>query len=595
MGRGIVLLVCVLCMALNASGATLQVGPTRTLTLPSQAAALAQDGDIIEIDAGTYTGDAAAWTKNNLTIRGVGGRAIIISNGASINGWGIWVPQGLNTTIEHVTLSGCHGDGTCGGIRLQGKTLTLRDVILSSNDHGILTDNETGTRTSDVLIEDSESFNNGTGDGQNHNIYVSQVRSLIVRRSYIHDSIGGQGVKSRALTTTLEYNMLKDAPQGTTNYEVDISCGGTAILKGNVIQQDVNTSNPVIVTFDPEIGSIDCPATGQPNVLTLVNNTLVGDRSPSYFVFAKGAPTFTMVNNLLVGDGPAVTIDGIQLALPVGNIQTLTPVFVEQARQDYHLADGSPAIDAGIALPFGVTIDRQPEYPPPLTIARTVVGAALDTGAYEFGLAFTPLPPPPPPPPPPVPPRVVTTPPIPADAGWYQLAGTDIKQADPCPALNCEYEGAEGQSAVISDWVSGAFDTLRNRMIIGPGGGHQGYFGNEVYAIDLDTFAVTRLTDPTPLPVDFFAVNCYEFFSTVGGPVPAARHTYDNQMYLPALDVVWQYGAATCRNGGGILNQWALHFSPVSWEQETFPPPPPTQNDFPDSPQTAINVTGYDP
>src|SRR5439155_2299778 len=52
-------------------GRVLTVGPTRALKLPSQAAAQAHDGDLIAIDAGTYMGDVAIWSADNLTLRGV--------------------------------------------------------------------------------------------------------------------------------------------------------------------------------------------------------------------------------------------------------------------------------------------------------------------------------------------------------------------------------------------------------------------------------------------------------------------------------------------------------------------------------------------
>ena len=43
--------------------AVLHVGPTEPYKLPSQAAAAARDGDAIKIDAGTYAGDVARWTR----------------------------------------------------------------------------------------------------------------------------------------------------------------------------------------------------------------------------------------------------------------------------------------------------------------------------------------------------------------------------------------------------------------------------------------------------------------------------------------------------------------------------------------------------
>jgi len=81
------------------------VGPGKARTRPSMAAADAKDGDVVEIAAGTYAGDAAVWTANNLTIRAVGGRALLNANGASAEGKAIWVIKGANTTVENIEFS----------------------------------------------------------------------------------------------------------------------------------------------------------------------------------------------------------------------------------------------------------------------------------------------------------------------------------------------------------------------------------------------------------------------------------------------------------------------------------------------------------
>ena len=45
---------------------TWRVGPDRSLTTPSAAAAVARDGDTVLIDAGSYAGDVATWTPGRL-------------------------------------------------------------------------------------------------------------------------------------------------------------------------------------------------------------------------------------------------------------------------------------------------------------------------------------------------------------------------------------------------------------------------------------------------------------------------------------------------------------------------------------------------
>ena len=61
-----------LILAFPAQSATLQVGGDALLQAPSDAAAVAQDGDTVVIAPGTYF-DCAIWHTNNLSIEGAGG------------------------------------------------------------------------------------------------------------------------------------------------------------------------------------------------------------------------------------------------------------------------------------------------------------------------------------------------------------------------------------------------------------------------------------------------------------------------------------------------------------------------------------------
>src|SRR5215471_14965410 len=139
--------------------AVIRVGPGKELAKPSAAAKIARDGDVIEIDAGNYDGDAASWTQNGLTIRGVGGRPHLRANGANAEGKAIWVVKGSNTTIENVEFSGAVvGDGNGAGIRQEGAGLTLRRCYFHHNQNGILS---SPNKDSDIAIEHSEFANNG--------------------------------------------------------------------------------------------------------------------------------------------------------------------------------------------------------------------------------------------------------------------------------------------------------------------------------------------------------------------------------------------------------------------------------------------------
>jgi hypothetical protein len=82
-----------LLVSLPCFAATLQVGPGKTYAKPCLAIAAAAAGDTIEVDAaGNYAGDSCGWTKDNLTVRGVNGRAKIDATGVTLsNGKGIFV------------------------------------------------------------------------------------------------------------------------------------------------------------------------------------------------------------------------------------------------------------------------------------------------------------------------------------------------------------------------------------------------------------------------------------------------------------------------------------------------------------------------
>ena len=68
------LLLFLLCITISSYAKIYNVGSTRTYTLPSQVAGLVNNGDTVDIDAGTYS-NCATWNKNNLLLRGIGGMA----------------------------------------------------------------------------------------------------------------------------------------------------------------------------------------------------------------------------------------------------------------------------------------------------------------------------------------------------------------------------------------------------------------------------------------------------------------------------------------------------------------------------------------
>lgn len=112
-----------------------------------------------------------------------------------------------------------------------------------------------------------------------------------------------------------------------------------------------------------------------------------------------------------------------------------------------------------------------------------------------------------------------------------------VADVDPCPARNCNYSANEGQAAVMDDWNGGVLVdnvTKTAERIIYHGGGHNGYFGNEIYGFNLDEDApaAIRLNDPYPTP----GGASYPWNTTFGElatGIPCSTHTNDQVQALP--------------------------------------------------------------
>ena len=172
---------------------------------------------------------------------------------------------------------------------------------------------------------------------------------------------------------------------------------------------------------------------------------------------------------------------------------------------------------------------------------------------------------------------------IPSTPGWYQIPNTKLRTV--CPSNNfggSAYPFADACPNVVAAWNSGVMDTTKNRLLVW-GGGHNDYYGNEVYALNLNTLSVERLTNPSP--------------PNIGGPCglttlsdgrPNSRHTYDGLAYLPNVEKMFVLGGVpACAPGGYSDDTWMLDLGTLVWEKV-----------YEHSPVTGpayLNVTAYDP
>ncbi len=354
----------------------IRVGPAGDVATIAAASRVARSGDVIEIEAGDYTGDVAVWAQEELTIRGVKGRPRLVAAGASAEGKGIWVVRGERVSVENVAFVGARvRDRNGAGIRLERGALTVRDCVFEDNENGILTANRPSI---ELVIENSEFARNGAGDGRSHNLYAGRNAKLVVIGSYFHQARVGHLLKSRARESLILYNRLTDEWSGRASYELEFPVGGLAVVVGNLIEQGPRTENAAIVSFGAE--GYKWPR----NELHLGHNTIVNDR-PQGGVYVSARPgnaSVRAVNNLFVGRGSLALKAAHALS---GNETAEWPEFAAAPRLDFRLKAQSRLV--GRSQPAGsvdgVALEPVREYVHPTATAPIPPGLPLSPGAFQ--------------------------------------------------------------------------------------------------------------------------------------------------------------------------------------------------------------------
>ena len=270
--------------ALPASARVIQVGPHRALKLPSQAAAIARDGDTIAIDSGTYR-DCAVWQAAQLTIEGRGPNVEIADT--TCRERGLFIVEGANATIRNLTFSGAHGvDHNAAGILGLGDNLTVENARFLHNENGILLG---GGPASRVRVSGSTFQGNGSCVGAcAHGVYAgAPIARLEVAYCRFLDTRTAHHIKSRARETVVVHNEIEDGEGGTSSYLIDIPNGGDVLIEYNTMQKGRLSSNP-----DVAISIGEGPDRNPTHRLTVRDNI---------FLSALPEPTIFVRNNTGVG------------------------------------------------------------------------------------------------------------------------------------------------------------------------------------------------------------------------------------------------------------------------------------------------------
>ncbi len=376
-------------------------------------------GDTILVSSGIYeglrierSGRAEAW----ISLRAAPGAQVVVD-----------APGPHNRHDSNVEVETWEGDGVVAywvieglevsnaprwGIDLRGsEAAKSHHLIVRHNrvhDNG-LDEGQTGIFAAfvdDLLVEDNESYANGE-----HGIYVSNSSDrFTIRGNRLYDNagcglhlngdaeMGGDGILSNGL---VENNVIYgNGTEGGAAINMD---GVADTLVRNNLLYDNHATGIALYQEDGAVCShhnrvlnntVLMPADGRWAIILgaddctdnqIGNNILYSDHEyrGSINLPASHVPGLQSDHNLIVD---RFTTDDSESVISLAEWQALgydahssladpQSLFVDPAGDDYHLRPGSPAIDAGAALPeVGADLEGRPRP----------AGAAFDIGAYEY-------------------------------------------------------------------------------------------------------------------------------------------------------------------------------------------------------------------
>jgi hypothetical protein len=281
--------------AFPARGRVLEVGPDRAMTLPSQAAEAAADGDFVRIDPGVYA-DCAVWRASRLVIEAAGPGVVLA--GKTCLDMGIFVIAGNDVTVRGITFTGARVIWHNGaGIRASGRNLTVEHSRFLDGENGILAG---GPSTSVVRITDSEFAGNGDCTRAcAHGVYAgAPIFLLDIERCIFRNTRTAHHIKSRARSTMVIDSRIEDGPDGTSSYLIETPNGGDLLVQGNVMEKGPLTGNPrAAISIGVE------GVTNRTEKLVIRNNVFRSD-VPGSTVFVRNSSAVPVVleGNTISGD-----------------------------------------------------------------------------------------------------------------------------------------------------------------------------------------------------------------------------------------------------------------------------------------------------
>jgi hypothetical protein len=299
----------------------------------------------------------------------------------------------------------------------KGENIVIRRCSMHGSGNGLFIGSGAANITRDILIEANYIYDNGNvGSGFEHNSYTEALGIVFQFNHYgpLRDGALGNNLKDRSGGLTVRYNWIES---GNRQLDlVDSDFPGIrddpryrqTFVYGNVLIEPDGAGNRQITHYG---GDGADTASYRRGTLYFYNNTVVSTRTDRTTLFRLSTPVerCDARNNifyvtaagstvsLLDSDG---TLDLSHNWFKPGWVRSFgefrgvanddgtavvgaSPGVLDEAAQDFRLATGSPAIDAG-ALPHPAAPDPVWQYVKhQLAVPRPFDGR-LDLGAYEY-------------------------------------------------------------------------------------------------------------------------------------------------------------------------------------------------------------------
>jgi hypothetical protein len=302
----------------------------------------------------------------------------------------------------------------------KGENITIRNCRFHDSGNGFFVASSDAVASKDILVERNYIYNNGnTGSVFEHNSYTAALRITFQYNRFgpLRSGASGNNLKDRSAGLVVRYNWIEggnrqlDLVEAEDSVQIRTDPGYREThVYGNILIEPAAAGNRQVTHYGGDGGNTQNYRKG---TLYFYNNTVVSTRTDrtTLFRLSTNSERCDARNNLFYATAAGNTVSLLDVSGVLdfqhnwikpgwvnsfgsfqgtvnnlgGNVQTSSPGFVNEAGQDYRLAAGASAANAGTGLHPNVlpahNVTRQ--YVKHQSSQTRPVNGVIDIGAYE--------------------------------------------------------------------------------------------------------------------------------------------------------------------------------------------------------------------